>query len=109
MTSPANPLRLLLAVATVSAAAAGTTVAVNQGPDAAPDAARPASARTAPAPAEHAAQRVPIECGGYDAEGDLVNPDAARIDHAEVTPDGRIAIPAICGGYTADGAYIGDD
>jgi hypothetical protein len=54
-------------------------------------------------------ERVPIECGGYDADGNLVNPEAAEIEYAEVGPDGLLIIPPACGGYTEDGVYIGDD
>lgn len=49
-----------------------------------------------------------IDCGGYDADGNLVNPDAAKITEVPVDRNGRAQIPDICGGYTADGTYIGD-
>jgi hypothetical protein len=49
-----------------------------------------------------------IDCGGYDADGNLVNPDAAKITEVPVGTDGRAQIPDICGGYTQDGTYIGD-
>jgi hypothetical protein len=52
---------------------------------------------------------VPIECGGYDARGDLVEPDAPPVDRAPIGPDGRPQIPDVCGGYTQDGTYVGDD
>jgi len=49
-----------------------------------------------------------IDCGGYDADGKLVNPDAAKITEVPVGADGRAQIPDICGGYSQDGTYIGD-
>lgn len=49
-----------------------------------------------------------IDCGGYDTDGNLVNPDAAKITEVPVGEDGRARIPDICGGYTEDGTYIGD-
>lgn len=52
---------------------------------------------------------ISIECGGYDAEGRVMNEAATRIDRAPVDAAGIPEIPAVCGGYTADGAFIGDD
>jgi hypothetical protein len=49
-----------------------------------------------------------IDCGGYDADGNVVNPDAAKITEVPVGADGRARIPDICGGYSQDGTYIGD-
>ncbi len=64
-----------------------------------------------PAPrAEPAAARtIAIDCGGYDADGAVVNPEATRITAAPVDEQGVPAIPDVCGGYTADGTFIGDD
>jgi hypothetical protein len=56
-----------------------------------------------------AATYVEIECGGYDADGQVAEPRAIGIDRAPVLPDGTVDIPAVCGGYTADGEFIGDD
>lgn len=60
-----------------------------------------------PLPTER--DHVEIECGGYDASGALVHPEAAEIDRAPLSTDGTPEIPAICGGYTEDGTFIGDD
>ncbi|MBW3658519.1 MAG: hypothetical protein KY457_07765 [Actinobacteria bacterium] len=53
--------------------------------------------------------RISIECGGYDADGNVVHEAATRIDHARVDAAGIPEIPAVCGGYTAEGEFIGDD
>lgn len=60
----------------------------------APDAGAPAGA-------------ISIECGGYDADGDVAVPAAVEIGTLTLAPGD--AIPAVCGGYTADGTFIGDD
>lgn len=120
---PSPPVTLAAAVTAVVVGVAGGTL----GPGAAPapgDTPVPADdpAATAEAPVERPpatvtrtttgdddAATVPIECGGYDADGTLVNPAAARIDTAPVTPDGVVEIPPVCGGYSADGVFVGDD
>lgn len=63
---------------------------------------------TEDAAAEDAAT-IPIECGGYDEHGAVVNEEATRIDRAPVDAAGIPSIPLVCGGYTADGTFVGDD
>jgi hypothetical protein len=52
---------------------------------------------------------IEIDCGGFDATGNLVNPQAARIERAPLGEHGQPEIPDICGGYTVEGTFIGDD
>ncbi|MDX1621077.1 MAG: hypothetical protein R3320_08815 [Nitriliruptorales bacterium] len=52
---------------------------------------------------------ITIECGGYDAEGNVVNAEAVDIGVLEVSTDDKMEVPEVCGGYTADGTFIGDD
>lgn len=64
---------------------------------------------TPPAATGDTGDTVSIECGGYDAEGDVTDEAATRIDRAPVDDAGIPLIPPVCGGYTADGEFIGDD
>lgn len=68
-----------------------------------------AGAGSTPAVEPVSVQTTEIDCGGYDADGEVVTPEATRIDTAPVGPDGVPRIPAVCGGYTTDGHFIGDD
>lgn len=96
------------ATALAALAVAGTLVGVgvtSSGPAAAP----PDAPATRPVSADTTRDTVPIECGGYDADGHVVNERATRIDRVPADPAGMPRIPAVCGGYTADGTFIGDD
>lgn len=114
MNSPSVALFASIA-SVVAAGAIGTSVLGSDATPTSQDA--PASATAEPVevqpaaqtPARAAERTIPIECGGYDADGEVVNPAATDIDEASVTADGVIEIPAVCGGYTADGILIGDD
>lgn len=74
-----------------------------------PPATSPAPATEQVAVQTEATDRISIECGGYDADGNVMNEAATRIDHAPVDAAGIPEIPAVCGGYTAEGEFIGDD
>jgi hypothetical protein len=54
-------------------------------------------------------ETVPIECGGYNGAGEVVNAEAAAVNSAPLDETGLPIIPAVCAGYTADGVFIGDD
>lgn len=64
---------------------------------------------TSVADADSETETVPIECGGYNEAGEIVNDEAAAINSAPLDEDGLPIIPAVCAGYTADGIFIGDD
>lgn len=87
----------------------GALVGAGAATSATPSATSPAPSTEQVSVQTEPADRISIECGGYDAEGNVVNEEATRIDHAPVDDAGIPEIPAVCGGYTAEGEFIGDD
>lgn len=108
MLTTTTPLLATAAAALTAGALGFSTLA---GAPAEPTAPADAAPAAVPAPpAEPAAERtIAIDCGGYDADGSVVNPEATRITSAPVDTHGVPEIPAVCGGYTAVGTFVGDD
>lgn len=121
-------LAITSAIVAITAGAAGLSGLADGGPTPSPASVGtsvPASAdtsagRTSPVgttgdPAQGSAadpwtqRSIEIDCGGFDATGNLVNPQAARIERAPLGEHGQPEIPDICGGYTVEGTFIGDD
>lgn len=84
----------LIALLTIAATSLAASVAGRDTPE-------PAAAVTESA-------TMTLSCGGYDAEGEVVNPSAVAIGDFETSASAP-EVPEICGGYTEDGVFIGDD